>query len=195
MKTIETMVYMFDELSESAKERARAWYREGALDYEWHDSILDEVRHIAGLMGIYIDKIYFSGFVSQGDGAMFTGSYSYRKGGVKEVEEYAPLDSEVISIARNLANIQKKYFYRLSASCEHKGRYFHEYCMSVNVYDDGRYNATREAEDGITEELRGFARWIYRRLEDEYEYLNSDETVEESIRANEYEFYEDGGIA
>ena len=195
MKTVETNVFTFDELTDRAKEKARAWYREGALDYEWYDCLFDDVKHVAGLMGIDIDNIYFSGFESQGDGAMFTGSYSYRKGGVKEVEEYAPLDSEVISIARNLANIQKKYFYRLSASCEHRGHYYHENCMSVDVYDDGRYNATREAEDEITAELRDFARLIYQRLEAEYNYLNSDEVVEESIRANEYEFYEDGGIA
>ena len=72
MKTVETNVFTFDELTDRAKEKARAWYREGALDYEWYDSIL---------------------------------------------------------------------------------------------------------------------------LEDEYEYLNSDEVVDESIRANEYEFHEDGGIA
>lgn len=27
-------VYYFDELSDKAKEKAREWYREGALDYE-----------------------------------------------------------------------------------------------------------------------------------------------------------------
>ena len=32
-------------------------------------------------------------------------------------------------------------------------------------------------------------------FENEYEYQNSDEAVDESIRANEYEFYENGEIA
>jgi hypothetical protein len=35
-------------------------------------------------------------------------------------------------------------------------------------------------------------RWIYRQLEREYDYQNADAQVDENIRANEYEFYEDG---
>jgi hypothetical protein len=37
-------------------------------------------------------------------------------------------------------------------------------------------------------------RAIYRRLEKEYEYLTSDESIIETIHANEYEFTEDGKI-
>lgn len=39
---------------------------------------------------------------------------------------------------------------------------------------------------------RTFADWIYRQLESEYEHVNSDESVAETIRANEYEFTADG---
>ena len=34
MKTITTVVYEFDELSETAKENARNWYRESPIDCE-----------------------------------------------------------------------------------------------------------------------------------------------------------------
>lgn len=40
--------------------------------------------------------------------------------------------------------------------------------------------------------MRDFADWIYERLSDEYDYQTSDSAVEETIRANEYEFDEDG---
>lgn len=40
--------------------------------------------------------------------------------------------------------------------------------------------------------MRAFADWIYRQLETEYDYQNSDEQVDESIIANEYEFTEEG---
>jgi hypothetical protein len=46
MKTIETKVYEFNELSEDAKEKAREWYREGALDYEWYDYIYEDAENI-----------------------------------------------------------------------------------------------------------------------------------------------------
>ena len=32
-------VYQFNELSDRAKERAREWYREGALDYDWWENV------------------------------------------------------------------------------------------------------------------------------------------------------------
>jgi len=40
--------------------------------------------------------------------------------------------------------------------------------------------------------LRDLARWLYRRLEQEYEYRTSDEVVDETIIANDYTFTESG---
>ncbi len=65
-KIIKTKVYQLNELTEDAKETAREWYRGGALDYEWYDSVYEDAKTIAGLMGINIDKIYFSGFPVKG---------------------------------------------------------------------------------------------------------------------------------
>ena len=39
---IETTVYRLDELSDAAKEKARAWYREGGFDYDWFESVYDD---------------------------------------------------------------------------------------------------------------------------------------------------------
>ncbi len=44
------------------------------------------------------------------------------------------------------------------------------------------------AEEEVTEALRDLARWLYRRLEEEFDYLNSDEAVDEAIIANDYSF-------
>lgn len=45
-ETIVRTLYQFDELSEQAKEKAREWYREGALDYEWYDCIYDDAARV-----------------------------------------------------------------------------------------------------------------------------------------------------
>ena len=50
-------------------------------------------------------------------------------------------------------------------------------------------------EDDLTDVFRSFAEWIRGRLEAEYEYLMSDELVDEMIRADGYEFDENGVIA
>lgn len=52
-----------------------------------------------------------------------------------------------------------------------------------------------EATDGIKELLRDYMRWIYKQLEKEHEYQNSNEVVDETITINEYEFDEDGNRA
>lgn len=148
-------------------------------------------------MGIDIDKIYYSGFSSQGDGACFTGAYSYKKGAVNAVKEYAPTDETLHDIARDLQLVQKKHFYGLSASVSHRGHYQHENCTDISVdYDAPNYQGMSEdAEDAICEALRDFMRWIYHRLETEYDWLTSDDQVKEAIAANEYEFTEEGELA
>ena len=46
MKTITTEIFTFDELSDEAKEKAREWYRDGALDYDWWESTYEDAANI-----------------------------------------------------------------------------------------------------------------------------------------------------
>jgi hypothetical protein len=48
------------------------------------------------------------------------------------------------------------------------------------------------AEDDLIEALRDLANWLYRALEREYEFLTSDEIVDENISANDYTFTAEG---
>jgi hypothetical protein len=209
MRQITQTVYLFDELSERAKERARDWFRstvfQDSSDWEY---VYADAERVAALLGIELDRrdyktvggatrkepaIYFSGFSSQGDGACFEGRYAYAKGSVKAIQEYAPKDAELLRIARGLARIQKLNFYRISALTKHSGRYSHAYCMSVQAWNAATCaDLSREDEEQVTQLLRDFANWIYRQLEKEYEYQCSDEAVEDNIAANEYEFDENG---
>jgi hypothetical protein len=198
MRQITTNLYRFSELSDSAKETARNWYRENALDYEWYDFTIEDAKEIGKLFGLEIDKIYFSGFWCQGDGASFTGSYSYAKGALKAVKAYAPTDTELHSIVSDLQSIQTRNFYSLGASISVSGHYSHSGSMSFTTYGDCKldyHDITESDESALTDQLRYFADWIYKRLYDEYYYLMSDECIDETIEANEYEFTESGDIA
>lgn len=206
--TVTTTVYKFDELSDEAKEKARNWWREGGLDYDWWDSVYDDCDTIFKIIGITSDKmtkrmdgtirrsgpcIWFSGFSSQGDGACFEGSYSYAKGAGKAIRKHAPEDTELHRIVDELQDLQSRHFYKLSATVNHSGHYYHKHCTEIEVYKDGDdYNVPADLHEGVSDLLRDLMRWIYRQLEEEYEYLNSDESVDETIRANEYEFTENG---
>jgi hypothetical protein len=180
--TTETKAYIWEELSESAKDYARDKHRAHNLDYEWWDSTYDDAKTIAALFGLRIDNIYFSGFHSQGDGACFTGNYYYQKGALKAVMGYAPKDAELHGIVLRLQDIQRKAFYGLQSAIEQtRGNN-----MRIYVEHDTSRNITESEEDDITTELRLFADWIYSLLESEYEYLQSNEVIDEYLSENEY---------
>ena len=90
--------------------------------------------------------------------------------------------------------MQRCHFYRLTAYTKQRGHYQHEYCTDITVYD-GDNDASTAVAEAMADCLRDLMRWIYRQLEREYDYQMSNEVVDESIRANEYEFDEDGGRA
>ena len=107
MRTETTTLYQFDELSDDAKEKARYWYRSGALDYEWWDAVYDDAVQCAALLGIDVatrgdrrtqPAIFFSGFNSQGDGACFDGMLSW-KACSKAIRDHAPKDATLHAIA------------------------------------------------------------------------------------------------
>jgi hypothetical protein len=192
--TVTTKVYSFDELSDEAKQAAIEKLYDINVDYEWWDSDFEDVKAIATLMGIEIEDIYFSGFSSQGDGACFTGYYSYAKQAPKKVKDYAPQDEELHRIALALQTAQRSCFYGLQARIEHRGHYSHEYCTTIDISTDDYYCLCESTDDDIQEALRDYMRWIYRQLRSQHEYLTSEEAIIEAIEANEYEFTEDGKL-
>ena len=208
-RIIETPVFRLDELSEGAKEQARAWYRETAPGDDWHECVFEDFETICAILGVRLATrsvrlfgggtrqkpcIWFSGFASQGDGACFEGAYSFTTGAPKAIRSHAPQDGELNRIADALQAIQRRNFYQLRADVNQRGRGCHEYCMAISVERDSPTNQemTADAEDTVTEALRDLARWLYRQLEREYEYQTSDEVTDEAILANEYTFTGDG---
>lgn len=192
MRTIETSLFLFDELNETAKENARDWWRQG---YEFKfeaECVIDDAKQIAKLFGLSIDSIYYSGFWHQGSGASYTGDYQYQKGGLKAVKQHAPNDSELHDIVKRLQKLQSDNFYALRArinTTRHNNLYFD--------FEDTRANngyMQEAAQNELDEILNNFAHWIYKLLENAYEWAMTEENVDENIRINEYEFTEEGEI-
>lgn len=208
-KVICTTVYQFPELSDAAKEKARSWYRELGPHDDWWDSVYEDFERICDILGVSLKTrparlmggctrqkpcIWFSGFWSQGDGAAFEGYLSYAKGATASIRAYAPKDAALYGIADRLQAIQRRNFYQLAAEASHRGRYYHEFTMSVNVTRDNPTGQppTHDAEEEVTEFFRDLARWLHRQLQAEYDHLTSDEAIEEGILINDYTFTEAG---
>jgi hypothetical protein len=153
MRTIETTVYEFGELSDSAKERARDWCREGALDYEWWDSTYEDAARIGlKLKSFDLDRNRHA-----------TGAFT----------EYAVIVAE---------KIIKEH----GESCE---TFKTATAYLANI---GRTNEEGEREAFSAEFERSLIEDYSIILQNEYEYLLSDEAVDESILCNGYTFTEAG---
>ena len=207
--TVKTKVFKFEELSDTAKETARQWWRDcenndfGASGFEF-----EPAETAAKILGIEFNSntiklmdgsarqepdIRFSGFSSQGDGASFTGYYYYAKGCSKAIRAEFPTDKVLQAIADGLTALQRKHGYKLAAKITQSGHCVHQYTMYAEVENDER-GVSNESADELQNLLRDFAGWIYKGLEAEYDWRMSDAQVDESIEANGYEFTENGNI-
>lgn len=204
----------FDQLSDEAKERARARERDHALDYGWWEYTYEDAVCMGALMGIEIDErarrgaggreikeyeISFSGFCSQGDGACFEGRYRCAPDAVSAIQAETS-DEELLRIAQELTAVQVASKLQgtggITVTITTGGYYAHSGTMNATVSFDSddtpdadQYNAV---EDRVLQLMRDFADWIYRSLEQEADYLTSDECIDE--RLVDETFDEDGDI-
>lgn len=194
-------LFTFPELSETAKETAIQKYS-GTADSDWWDSVYEDAVAVAELIGITINEdnkgkpeIRFSGFWSQGDGASFTGSYAYRRDSVNLVSSYTGGDKALVAIASQLSKIQRKHFYGVTAEIGIVGgNYCHSNMMRADVSHSQDRELPEDVESDVLEQMRAFADWVYRQLEKEYEYQNSEEAVAELAEANDWLFNEAGEL-
>lgn len=220
-KVIEVEVFKYAELSDQAKTKARNWYIEG-MDYEWWEGTYEMAIEDGKEKGFYIDKIYFSGFYSQGDGASWTGQVDVRQW----LEENYP---DSIGLSAWCQLIQEDVVSKFSKVEANNSHYCHESTMQFSDVEDetdGFFdehemllpsifkgmqvqhlfdiivsddNCPLKTTEGITQAItesgRQYAKDIYHRLREEYEYLCSEEMMLDHFDCNDYHFNEDGRLA
>ena len=187
----EAILYKFDELSTQAKEKAVTLFQEDEdyLAYEWDEYTINDFETILKLIGYYDITCYFSGFWSQGDGACFSAKFSRNKRCLDKVKKYCPKEEKILDIVEQ---IQSEIPLHEEYEIKHSGHYYHEYC--TNVYYLGDNEKAEQLDEIFLELSRQLMRILYKKLNDEYDYLNSDEAITEYIKENDYEFTEDGKL-
>jgi len=178
MRTISTTVYQFDELNDTAKEKAREWYRNGALDYDWWDFTYQD----AATIGLKITSFDLDRN-RHAKGHLTMSLPDSCKAILKEHGEACETYKTASSYAGELATLTA------TLNREKEELSEEEYADKADELDD-----TYQGEiDRLTEEYEQELLEDYSiMLQHEYEWLLADEQVDESIRANEYEFTETG---
>lgn len=195
----------FNNLPEQAKSLILHNHRHWNVEHiDWWDSVYDMFKEDMDKIGIEVDRMYFSGFWSQGDGACFEGR-------VGEWGEF------MRSLGYDDPALIKHAAEAFTFAVQHRGHYYHENCTSFEAdlalpdsdadqwflehfspYQDDRHGL-REAvwmavinkydrdalEREFTEAFKNHMRDLYKRLEEEYDYLTSDDAVLEALEAND----------
>lgn len=205
MRTIETKVYTFDELSETAKEKARDWIRENnrEMGYPWTKENEDSLNAFAALFPIRVTDWQYNSYGGV-DGVTFTIEHEgveslegYRLARWLENNIYSKLyKGKYYSTPGQYVDGQYTFKARRSkcqkeASCELTG-----YCMDDTLAAPVLEFMKRPRAGVTLRELLNdcFDNWA-KACVDDIEYQDSEEVVDETIRANEYEFTEDGEVA
>ena len=162
MRLITKAVYKFDELSESAKQKAIEQYADIQVDYHWWEHIYDDAERI----GLKIKSFDI-----------------YRKD-IDIVYEYNP-DDVAFRIFKewgegtDMYRLAKEYITKYNS-------------MYATVEDDDCIYDTDEITELDNEFLKDLGEHFLSFLTSEYEWRTSDESIAECIEANDFEFYENG---
>jgi hypothetical protein len=142
-------------------------------------------------------NINYTGFWSQGDGASFTTKNISIEKWLRKIDNKKY--SRILKLLEN--NISSELSY--SAEIHRRNsRYYHERSTTLNinwypykVYDmPNILGLLEDIEKELEEHIIELNSGIYKSLQEEYEYLTSDESVSNTLIANEYEFDKEGNI-
>lgn len=174
MRIKETKVYPFDELSDDAKEKAVQGLCDINVDYEWWEFTFEDAETA---------KLKLTEFdIDRGN---------YCRG---EFIEYAKdtADAIVFHHGEN-CETHKTAMEFLAASALLYMKY--PVKLDEDGDDENETDRTREQGDVNDEFLRSILEDYRIILQKEYEHLTSENAIIETIKANEYEFTEDGKLA
>lgn len=197
----------FADLPEAAKQRLLQAEAEH-LDYDWWDCTEEEYKEDGKERGFDIDKMFFSGFCSQGDGASWAGTVDIKRFLEYHLKPENPQFARYVVLQELVTGSWVDTYAKITAA----GRYSHEYTMRCGEIEADVVGGTLHAGllagadtevlfdsiDGdslladlgewILEAARDYAREYYKSLEAEYDYL----TGEECLAERDLDYDEDG---
>lgn len=196
----EVKVYSIQDVKSNSEflEKVLEKHRDINTSFDWWDFIHEDFKEKNNEY-FDISNIYFSGFWSQGDGAMF---------------EYTNISNRLKDIfidGLDLSPMRKGWLRNnvyVSGKGIQRGHYCHEKSCSHSIYwevDNGDLYWDRtlykwiqsfesDFEDFVEELYVNLCTDLYSALEKEYDYITSHESILNSLEENDYEFTEDGNI-
>ena len=174
MRTETIKIYSFEELNEEAKENAIEKNRTMNVEHDWWDCTYESMKEL----GVKIDSfdIYYRNINIIIEDSEHTAN--------KTIEYYGE-GMEVVKISKLFIADRDALIKKLGEGNEIDGYSVKE--EFIDEYDEEIEYLEDEYRKEMSEEI---LTW----LRDDYEYLQTDEAVAETLIANDYEFTEYGAI-
>lgn len=210
MRTIEKIVYTYDELSDTAKQKARAWYAD--TEHQDWEPEFEGVCEALRLLGFTVDHhgvetiggttrqeptIHYS-IGGSSDGVSFEGSWKACDVDGGTLLENWPQDVTLKVITAEMMGVYIRWpdaSCRVDTSAANSSVRINE----VQRWDgDDSHMSGDPVTDELTRELKRVVEllgmWMLVMFREDLDWRMSDEQVKEGIAANEYEFDEDGDV-
>ena len=196
-KTITTTVYDYKELEARPKERARDWYRSVIDQSSWHIPVFKEFVKILNIINIdaSLESLGYCGFSYQGNGASFTGYYTFKPTIADDIKQAYPLELRLWANANRLTKIQKIYNNQITCKITRDRCGEHEYAMDfefrmANGSDLEKFDKNHHDEFIVL--MREIARYFYDTLESKYNKITSKNEIDRKLRFSDFSFTENG---
>lgn len=172
IKTTETKVYTWEELTDEQKEKALSKLYDLNTDYDWWYGVYDDAENV----GIKITSFDLDrNRHAEGD---------FTQSGIDVARAIITEHGEKCETYKTAQEFLKRY----------EEIEIPEAVLD-DEYDDKLYEYNLKKEDIDDEFLKSILEDYSIMLQEEYEYLSSEEAIIETIEANEYEFDENGNIS
>ena len=203
MRTITTKVYEFSELQEAAKERARAWYRTSSIPLAWQEENAASVEAIANAMNCTVEYRSYDGI-----------SYDVTLTSNDEIEEISGirawkycwnnfiepnLQGKTIAGAvyngklhYNAVGGDRTVLYHSKATLEFSCPFTGYYMDDALIIAWNKHRKDFAGGYTVAEFINDVAAELSKEWTDDNENQISDESVDEMLAVNGYEFTEDG---
>lgn len=189
-------IYNYQDIlnNEDLKQKVLEKYGDINVNFDgWYNFIIAEWTEKLEQLGFIDPLICFTGFYSQGDGASFTADIDIKLAAQKS-ELFTVREINLLYTLWNYGLIEagiKRITYH----------YCHENTTALECYDGQLKISWTHIQKVVNklwkylEKIRyNLSKEIFKDLETEYNYLTDETTILETLKINEYEFYENGSI-
>ncbi|WP_159477663.1 hypothetical protein [Dyadobacter sp. 3J3] len=207
MKKITITLYSFEELPQATQKQVTQKLSGINVDYTfWYEYSYEHFKKLCALLGVGVEakSLHFNGFYAQGDGSCFGADVDI-VGLIEGIRSRvwtssmpaSELEMQAPDISPSLFSLIKKGGIDISAKI-----YSHSNGIGIEAGMDWNYDSSKnlsnidksflDMESWFQKTSKTLNDYLYRSLQAEYEFVTSEQSVAETITANEYLFTIDG---